>query len=262
MRAARILTLTGALELASLLVLAHSVEAAPKPAASGPGVESRKSLAATVIRSDSIRCALGAGASGSNTSRTRPVPSGGRFAPRWHSDHGVITVHLDDGKAIADWSPAYRDEVVSALSAWTVAGAPVTFSIVGENEPAAVRIHWIDRFDSRYDGWTTIRWDASGWLVGGDLTLAVHRPTGQLLTTAERDQVMLHEVGHLLGLAHSTSSTSIMRSSVKVTQIGALDRRALMSLYEPADSSEFMPPSRQSGATVDRCGDQDTDSRK
>lgn len=204
---------------------------------------------------DSVRCGSGAAASDENAAIADHSTDRRRFAPRWHAGSArVVTVRIDSASSIAGWTPAYRTEVLSALDAWQTSGSPFAFSEAAADEQPDVRIHWIDKFDARYDGWTTVSWDQSGWLIGADVTLAVHSPKGQLLTSGERAQVMLHEIGHALGLSHSSNVASIMLPNVKVTAIGAMDIKTLRALYAPDDSSEFALSMAQLAGAAQRCG--------
>jgi predicted Zn-dependent protease len=177
-----------------------------------------------------------------------------RLSPRWREDvPTAVTVRIDDASTLAGWTPAYRAEVVAALKAWEEAGSPVSFTVVPNNDRADVRIHWIDKFDSRYEGWTTVAWGEAGWLINGDVTLALRSPRGQLLTSGERAQVALHEIGHVLGLGHNDSITSVMAPMVKVTAVAPADIAALRALYLPRDSSEFTLSLAQLTALHGRC---------
>lgn len=228
--------------------VAHAAAGPMRPSAR----ERARHPALSATRRDSLRCVSGAAASDA-TPEPAVTAARRRFAPRWAQANFNVTVHISEQPAIAGWTPAYREEVLAALRAWDSAGAPVVFDVVPDSAPADVRIHWLDRFLKKYDGWTTVTWNQSGRLVGADVTLAVHSPGGQLLTAGERDQVMLHEIGHVLGLAHSSNPASIMRANVKATAIANVDIQTLHALYDRAYRPPLAASKPERAAAGGRC---------
>lgn len=181
---------------------------------------------------DSLACASGAAASDSSGARQPALARRDSFEPRWRQwAQRVVTVRIEDAPRPGNGNANLRGEVVHAIDAWQIAGAPLTFVVVEGDAPADVVVHWIDKFDSRYEGWTTVSWNHEGWLVSGDVQLALRSPAGQLLTSGERERVAMHEFGHVLGLTHTDDTSSIMSPVVRVSAIAPADVATLRALY-------------------------------
>lgn len=205
------------------------------------------------LRIDSVSCGSGAATLDATVVRAR-APKKTGFAPRWHRDVGqVVTVRIAEPRGLTGWTPAFRVEVAAALNEWEDAGAPVIFRVVTGDQQADVVVHWISKFDDRYEGWTTVSWDRSGSILNGDVTLALHSPTGQLLSAGERAQVATHEIGHVLGLSHSTDPGSIMSPMVKVTAIAPIDVASLRDLYDAPAVETGGSAQAQDSDSIDRC---------
>lgn len=132
-------------------------------------------------------------------------------------------------------NPAYdrtwATHVRESFAVWDRLGLPLTFSFTPDSSRADVRVIWVDRFTERMTGRTQWKNNAQGWIVGADIELALHLPDGRRVTTDGVQAIARHEVGHLIGLDHTTDTTSIMASQVYVTELSESDRRTARLVY-------------------------------
>lgn len=141
-----------------------------------------------------------------------------------------IRVHLDgelDGRAIP---VAFEEAVESAFSEWSSIGLPIRFEYVQRAQDAEVSVHFADYLQQK-TGSTTWRANHSGWLTGGDITLATHIGGGQPIDAHGMRQIALHEVGHLVGLSHSGNSRDIMAPLVRANDLSTADVATARLLY-------------------------------
>ncbi len=150
---------------------------------------------------------------------------------RW-ADHvdQPIRVWVDSSTVISGPQAAYPTIVRDAFTEWASVGLPLRFEFVDSPRGADIRIHWTSHLDHK-TGSTSWRTDRNGWLSNGDITLATHISDGQVLDARGMRAIALHEVGHVLGLAHSTSAHDIMAPLVQVDGLSIVDRKTIKLLY-------------------------------
>jgi predicted Zn-dependent protease len=132
---------------------------------------------------------------------------------------------------IYDWEDDFPAEVRSAFDDWMSTGIPVRFSFVTDSATADIHVTWIDQFDEPISGKTRWARDDNWWIVEGNITIAIHHHAGQALDHSAIKAISLHEVGHLLGLDHTSDASNIMTPRVRVRELSDADRATLRLLY-------------------------------
>jgi predicted Zn-dependent protease len=133
------------------------------------------------------------------------------------------------------------DAARDAFNSWSALDIGVPFAFVPDSTTAEVRVHWVDRFTLPISGHTQTDQDASNWITGATLDLAVHHRSGGVLDDNEMRAMALHEVGHALGLEHSQNRETVMAPTVRVRTLTATDRAAARRLYELRDNAQPSP---------------------
>ena len=142
-----------------------------------------------------------------------------------------LRIWISSGDAVADWRPRFRDEVGAAFDSYSAVGIPVRFVLATDSANADVHVRWIDRFKESISGKTVWSRDDRWWIVDGDITLALHHRDGDPLDGPQVRAIALHEIGHLLGLDHTSDSTNIMAPRVRVRGLSQADQATLRLLY-------------------------------
>ncbi|HEY7877020.1 MAG TPA: matrixin family metalloprotease [Gemmatimonadaceae bacterium] len=142
-----------------------------------------------------------------------------------------VRVWVGDGEGITGWSNTFPARVRGAFQEWSELGIPVRFEFVADSADADVHVSWIDHFDTPISGKTLWARDRSWWIVSANITLALHHNGGQSLDDSSVKAIALHEVGHLLGLDHTSDTTDIMTARVRVRDLSNADRATMKLLY-------------------------------
>jgi hypothetical protein len=157
---------------------------------------------------------------------------------RWPDRVGEpVRVWIGSGSHLQGWNPDFPARVRSAFEDWAALGIPVRFVFVADSARADVRVGWIDQFDTSISGKTLWARDRNWWIVNGNITIALHHNGGEPLDGAAIRAISLHEVGHLLGLDHTSDTLSIMTARVRARDLTEPDRATMKLLYTlPAGS--------------------------
>lgn len=150
---------------------------------------------------------------------------------RWPDRQLVpLRVWIDSTKTVTGDQAGFPAAVRGAITQWAATGIPVRFAYVGSARDADIRVRWTEYLEKK-TGSTTWRTDRTGFLTRGDITLATHMGDGRILDARGMRAIALHEMGHALGLSHSTDPTDVMAPLVRVDALSAPDRETIKLLY-------------------------------
>lgn len=133
--------------------------------------------------------------------------------------------------------PGFVEEMVSevrqALDAWSPAAVGLRFLEQADTVDVRMIVRWSDTLESDRAGATDVTWDKSGRVHRVTVYLAVRSPsTGRPFAPEARRAIVLHELGHALGLPHSSHPEDVMYPIATATGLTDRDRFSLRLLYE------------------------------
>lgn len=202
-------------------------QVAPGPG-KGPGVSAR-SQQARADRS-AVRERLRFEAAGSYLVQT--VEAGDSLIRHWGARGGrPIRV------AVVPWTATgYRDEYAGAVQwavvRWNGVGLPVHLETSRDSSGADVVVSWVDTMGGAVAGQARIVWNGSGEIVRARVQLVTHLRDGTAPTSSRMVTMALHELGHVLGLGHSSDSSDALHPSSTAIELSARDRRTANLLYD------------------------------
>jgi hypothetical protein len=132
----------------------------------------------------------------------------------------------------ANFQPSFLDAIRTAFARWSGAGVPVRFDFTTDSTEAEVVFRWKPQFEIERTGQTDLTWDGEGRIQTAVVTLATFDPKGRAMDVEDVRVVAEHEIGHVLGLDHSTDSTDLMYPSAKVRELSDRDVRTVLLLYQ------------------------------
>jgi len=151
---------------------------------------------------------------------------------RWPDGQPPLTVWIQPWARVTDFDPAFVDSVQAAFKVWDNVGTPVHFVFVHDSADAQIHVHWIDHFDQPISGRTKWARDDSWAITEANVVLAVHHNEGATLDEESMKALALHEIGHVMGLDHTSDDLSIMAPRVRVRSLADEDRATVRLLYE------------------------------
>lgn len=146
----------------------------------------------------------------------------------------ALRVYVEPVSSLAAWSPQYPQLARDVFGEWSEAGFPLRFTFIFDSTTADIAIRWIDRFpdgDGQRIG-VTERLQGSDYLIAhARVDVAMRDSGGRVLTPVVVGGIIRHEVGHALGLNHSSDPSSVMFSEAATSVIAESDRATLRAMY-------------------------------
>lgn len=135
------------------------------------------------------------------------------------------------------YAPRMSGYVREAFKYWENLGLELHFEFTTDTLAADMVVKWISRFPIDRTGQTDLTWDQFGRVQRAIITLAIADGRGRTLPSTALLSVAIHEVGHALGLPHSSLATDVMFPEPRITELSPRDRHTATLLYQlPAGS--------------------------
>jgi hypothetical protein len=150
---------------------------------------------------------------------------------RWRPRATPIPVWVQSRPDLEDWGDEYIDAVSEAFMAWDAVELPVRFRMERDSTKAEIHVTWIPKFNEQISGRTKWSRDGDWWIVNASILLAIHHQQGDRLDRSAMKAMALHEVGHLLGLDHTSNVGSIMAPRVRIRDLAPVDIATVRLLY-------------------------------
>ena len=154
------------------------------------------------------------------------------------------------------WSVRNRQLVESAIEGWNSVGLPVRFTPAPSRGRADVRIDVVDRFLPQdpapglatRGGATQLTYSDTRTIERAQIMIARETTNGIPYSSADIEAILLHELGHALGLPHSPRLESIMAPAPVVSTLTAVDASAARMLYRAPRCAAPATAATSSGA--------------
>lgn len=137
-----------------------------------------------------------------------------RLLARWPARTEPLRVWVQGNPGLPGWTPGHRSVARGALTTWDAAALPFRIVATDDSTTADVFVLWTRHFPSGTQriGETSRITDEHGWIVASVVTLALEEPGdgSRALDVYTVQNAARHELGHVIGLDHSSAPDDIM----------------------------------------------------
>lgn len=151
-----------------------------------------------------------------------------------------LPVRLDIlDEASASWRLDGRVRLEAALEAWNRAGVPLRLVRAGRGDPAAIRVTVMRRLPLDASdvevafraGVTNLRYASDGSIGGAQVLIAEETPRGAPYSASDQVATLMHELGHALGVPHSSRPFALMAPRTVALSLTPHDVELARSVY-------------------------------
>lgn len=168
-------------------------------------------------------------------------------AVRWPASQFPISIYIAPGSGIKDFKEEYTVILRQAFASWAeCSGGKVSFKYTDDPNKAGITCRWLDdptKLVNPGEGGEAIPSSTSeGDIVKVEISILI-RPRSDADTLIRH--ICLHEIGHALGLEHSSQPGDLMfiTESERLGALSDRDKKTLRMLYEaPASFIAAHPP--------------------
>ncbi len=171
-------------------------------------------------------------------------------AARWKSEKMPILVFVKPGTGLNGYKDNFDGILKQSFAQWSdVSGGKVAFKFTTDPSQASISCAWTDSndtIDRSEEGLALPKVSDMGELQGVEILMLTDFPEQSEGTTDDHVRgICLHEVGHALGLDHSSQPGDVMFGGASsVAALSERDKKTLFSLYAAPDSFLTSHPMR------------------